>query len=156
MLKDHIDNDWRNRDPSNLRLLCRSCNRRNTSKVMSVREKNSLPSTHIDGIWSGKEGAKHEIMRSRWDKWVESLGTAFTLKESSMTDKAPSACGKIAKPFYDILGSSVTYRRYLNEDIAAGKLDRFQDAGVWWIVPIPTKPIVEIAPEEKKETATTK
>lgn len=123
---------------------------------MSVREKNGLPSTHIDGIWSGKEGAKHEIMRGRWDKWMESLGTAFTMKESSIVAKAPSACGKIAKPYYDILGSSVTYRRYLEEDIAAGRLDRFQDAGVWWIVPISTKPTLSMTADERKEETMTK
>lgn len=73
--------------------------------------------------YSSREGAKHEIMRPRFDNWMrDTVKGAFADRASwprdLLAEAAPYACStEPGKAF----GSSKTYLKFINEDIA-GKI----------------------------------
>ena len=129
---DHINPNFSPLHSSNnLQILCFRCNsgkggiaRSPTQTNVRVREREKTEWTH-EREYSAEEGEKHEVMRSRWNAFVESLGTGTTNLVKMLVNKAPSVCGDI--------GSSITYRRYLDEDIAKGLFEEFRDDGRLWV-----------------------
>jgi hypothetical protein len=150
---DHIDTNHRNNKRWNLRLAHHSCNsteykfQRQPAPSMPESERGKIDSVHgeIDGIpdgevsdlypgygrtpWSNREGEKHDVMRARWNAWIDDLvrgpfrGVGGVVRLRDLAEMAPRALG---------MGSSQTYRRYLNED-RFGPLQVFRDDGILFV-----------------------
>lgn len=81
--------------------------------------------------WSSKEGAKHDIQRPVWNRWIIDLekgpfrGNA-KLYRKSLSDMAPWGLARYLG-LEEALGSSVTYRRFITEDVAGGILGLEED-----------------------------
>ncbi len=105
----------------NLRIVCFRCNSHKggpkgaTNINVSVRESPTLAQPE----WSSKEGSKSERMRSKWNNWIKEK-PFVTIQLIALTKMAPHTLGE---------GSSITYRRYAEEDIVAGVLEAFTVEG---------------------------
>jgi 5-methylcytosine-specific restriction endonuclease McrA len=150
---DHIDADQRNNRWWNLRLAHHSCNSaayrfqrqpapsmpdRERGKIDSVRgEKDGIPEGEVSDFypgysstpWSNREGEKHDLMRARWNAWIGDLtngpfhGVGGVVRLRDLAEMAPRALG---------MGSSQSYRRYINED-RFGPLEVFRDDGILFV-----------------------
>ena len=124
---DHIDPFAKPLHSSkNLQILCLKCNSaKGGSKPSNVnaREREKTEWVHTRD-YSAEEGEKHEVMRARWNLWMEDISKGSSNLVKSLVNKAPGRCR---------LGSSITYRRYLDEDIADGKFEQFRDDGKLWV-----------------------
>ena len=112
---------------------CHTCNSggRRTGRVRVrgiIEEKERENAAHEQYAEASSEETRRAAkMRPRWNKWLEELKfSRYSLKGLSL--QAPHALG---------MGSSITYRRYIEEDIAAGILGKFfddnQEECVYWI-----------------------
>lgn len=126
----------------NLALAHQGCNTRDFNRLRvgqssssdpGGRESAIMPGAHrhtyeltapeSEKSWTNREGAKHDLMRFRWNPWIRDLenGPFAKSKElyvSKLAKKAPWALGQEGSS----LGSSVTYRRFIEEDIEGGIL----------------------------------
>lgn len=86
-----------------------------------------FPSWSGSAPWSSREGEKHEVMRARWNAWVNDMehgpfgGIGGRIRLRELAAKAPNALG---------LGSSNTYRRYIDEDCCGGPLEKVCEGSV--------------------------
>jgi hypothetical protein len=117
-----------------------------------VAQRKGLPSSVCEIIWDGgaltryqatddmdadnfNEGRKHEEMRARWEIWIHDLehgifrAIGATIRRQLLADKAVSGLSKDGQPY----GSSVTYLRYIREDVAAGVFEQYKDGGVIFV-----------------------
>jgi hypothetical protein len=146
---DHIDENPRNNKRWNLRLGHHSCNqahyqerRRYASSMLREREKeNADPdaqamqsSRSVSDVypgwsttpWSAREGEKSDLMRARWDAWIGDFehgpfrSVGGVIRAWTLARMAVRALG---------IGSSITYRRYIEED-SFGPLEVYKDDGV--------------------------
>lgn len=82
--------------------------------------------------WTSREGEKHDVMRHRWNGWIHSESGIFRgapgakIRITALAKKAVHALGT---------GSSVTYRRYIEEDYYGGIFDyEIDNAGYKFVV----------------------
>jgi hypothetical protein len=148
---DHIDANHRNNRRWNLRLAHHSCNsagyrfQRQPAPSVPEREKIDSVRGEFDGMphgevsdlypgysstpWSSREGEKHDVMRARWNTWIDDMTTGpfravgGMVRLRDLAEMAPRALG---------MGSSQTYRRYINED-RFGPLQVFRDDGILFV-----------------------
>jgi hypothetical protein len=137
---DHIDGNNRNNNRWNLRLAHHICNvaaYHSRKPALSTPEREggnvspeaSNVSVGLSAPWSNREGEKHDIMRSKWNGWINDLvkgpfraeGGVMRLRD--LVEMAPRMLG---------LGSSQTYRRYANED-RWGPLEIFREDGILFV-----------------------
>jgi len=141
----HRDNIINHNELPNLALAHAPCNTRDfhrkpgvsdhASKSERKGEQGSRGSGRGDAgepEWSSKEGQKHDAMRPKWNNWVndpvngpfkEGGGVGGRMR---LRDLAGLAVHQLR------MGSSVTYRRYIDED-RHGWFDVFLDQGIWWV-----------------------
>ncbi len=86
---------------------------------------NEITQTNEAQVWTSKEGLKHDMQRYAWNKWIFDIekgpfaGRNKKLYPSALAKLAPWKIGYMLKldgPF----GSSITYRRFIEEDKAGG------------------------------------
>jgi hypothetical protein len=81
------------------------------------------------------EGRKHEEQRARWNDWIHNLETGIfravraTIRRQLLADKAVYGLSKDDKPY----GSSVTYLRFIREDVAGGIFDQYKEGGIIFV-----------------------
>lgn len=129
---DHVNENPSNNHLENLRLAHHSCNsslynlKRASIPLSGQHVREKISSVGSEGaVWSSREGEKHDVMRVRWENWVPSvLEAGGVMRARDLAERAPRALG---------IGSSVTYRRYLNEDVAGGVFERYREDGVLWV-----------------------
>lgn len=141
---DHIDGDRGNNRRWNLRLAHHSCNsisrHRQVSAALSMMPEGERENAN-DGSplaaspaalatpWSNREGEKHDVMRARWNDWINDLekgpfrGIGGRIRLRDLVEMAPRCLG---------LGSSQTYRRYANED-RFGPVEIFREEGILYV-----------------------
>lgn len=82
--------------------------------------------------WTSREGEKHDLMRHRWNVWIhgeQGIFKGVTGAKIRITALAKSAVHALGT------GSSVTYRRYIEEDFYGGIFDyEHDDAGYKFVV----------------------
>ncbi len=138
---DHINSNRTNNQRWNLRLTHHACNAseywrgRLASPVQPPvceceNEGGQVGVFPVSGTpWSGREGEKHDVMRARWNAWVTDFergpfrGPEGRMRVRDLAEMAPRALG---------LGSSATYRRYINED-RFGPLEIVREDGVLFV-----------------------
>lgn len=140
---DHINGDRRFNRRWNLRLSHHSCNsvfhHRRVDAALSMLqegEKGNGVASRVVGFgaawltpWSNREGEKADVMRARWDDWINDLvkgpfrGVGGRMRLRDLVEMAPNMLG---------LGSSQTYRRYANED-RFGPLEIVWEEGILWV-----------------------
>lgn len=149
----HKDEVESHNEIENLALAHGPCNkkdwwaRRRPSKQPECERKSSQPSTpNVHTNWSGREGEKHDVMRARWDLWLTDKEGPFGDHKEGAVIGAEARLGWLAAAAVHALkhddddetigsvGSSVTYRRYIDEDAAAGILFTYRRDGVLWVV----------------------
>lgn len=130
---NHIDFDITNNHRWNLNLYhhnCNSSNKRSTLPPYSSlpeRERKFVAGVRVGaGVegdselypgwtkpWSSREGEKHDIQRARFNTWIRDMqhgpfqGPGGMIRLSALAKMAVHAIG---------MGSSITYRRYIEED----------------------------------------
>jgi hypothetical protein len=136
---DHIDGNNRNNKRWNLRLSHHLCNvvaYHTKRPALSMPEREGETSSQSVAAcagwcgsrpWSSREGEKHDVMRARWDAWINDLehgpfkGQGGIIRLRNLAAMAVHALG---------LGSSNTYRRYVEEDCSGGPLEIFRNDGI--------------------------
>ena len=136
---DHIDGNNRNNRRWNLRLSHHLCNvvaYHTKRPALSMPEREGETSSQSVAAcagwcgsrpWSSREGEKHDVMRARWDAWINDLehgpfgGVGGTIRLRNLAAMAVHKLG---------LGSSNTYRRYIEEDCSGGPLEIFRNDGI--------------------------
>ncbi len=154
---DHINGNRRDNRRWNLRLAHHTCNsifhHRRVDAALSMlhREKESMPTEQARAElplssdlypgwstrpWSSREGEKHDIQRARWNAWIDDLergpfrDVGAYVQLNALAKMAVHAIG---------LGSSVTYRRYAEEDHFGatpkepGRLEIFEHDGIQFV-----------------------
>lgn len=146
---DHVDGNQRNNRCSNLRLTHHSCNQSHYQQqrmlalsTLRERERETAgpearamqSSRSISDVypgwsatpWSAREGEKSDLMRARWDAWIGDFehgpfrSVGGVIRVWTLARMAVRALG---------IGSSITYRRYIEED-SFGPLEVYKDDGV--------------------------
>lgn len=135
---------------ANLRLTCHPCNSyllfHQLKSAIAARtpiresERESPPRAQA---WGSREGEQGERQRAYWDLWVEKedsnspwhkLGQprGGFVRLADLLDLAPREIGRLYTISKNKFGSSVTYRRYANED-RFSILEMTKDRGEWWV-----------------------
>lgn len=105
--------------------------------------------------WSSKEGVKHETQRHAWNKWVVDRevgpfkGVNTNLYPVALAEMAPWGIGRYIG-LDGPLGSSVTYRRFVNEDVRGGILLKDEDSIGKMIVYLNIQKLAEKDPSNPK------
>lgn len=101
------------------------------SRLLDVRERDHTTPTD-EKEYTSREGEKHDLMRVRWNAWIHDAingpfrGQHSKIRITALSKMAVHALG---------MGSSVTYRRYIEEDYYGSIFDyEVDDAGYKFIV----------------------
>jgi len=148
----HIDHNTANNELTNLKIYHQVCNnyenahwklhqaslgdasfmQRYVCEKREAARPNERTATAEAAIWQSKEGLKHDTQRSAWNRWIRDRengpfkGVNTSLYIVALAEMAPWGVGRhigLDGP----LGSSVTYRRFINEDIRGGILTQDED-----------------------------
>lgn len=134
----------------NLRLTCHPCN----SYLLIYQLKSAIAARTSTGeseresppraqAWTSREGEQGEIQQAYWDVWIkredsdspwQKLGQlrGGFVRLADLLDLAPREIGRLYTMSKNKFGSSVTYRRYANED-RFSVLEMVKDKGEWWV-----------------------
>jgi hypothetical protein len=126
---DHIDGNPDNWSPENLRLLCHAHNISERNRIAGQRS-NDLVSVNtvrevesvIKPQWMSNEGLRHDYQRPKFNRWLYDPDVGLAHEEGARSH--PKGLAKAAVHGVGLiqgkLGSSVTYERYVDEDINGG------------------------------------
>ena len=136
LIVEHMNNDEYDPNPENLHWACWPCNQRKnprgpipeTALLKDVRENRAHTQTR--GEWQSEEGRRHDQMTYRYRNLMFHPHNGLMVNEGSRVGLV-----KLSKKLPDLVGkgSSVTFRRYIEEDIEAGYFSVAEDDGVDYI-----------------------
>ena len=132
LIIEHMDNDETNYAPSNLHWSCWSCNQKKakTSDRLLPKGVRENQASAQRNEWTSEEGRIHDLLTYRYRNLLFHPHNGMMVNEGArvgllkLSKKLPDLVGK---------GSSVTFRRYIEEDIEAGYFEVKSEDGVDYI-----------------------
>lgn len=115
----HIDENPTNNRLANLALSHHGCNSSDFNRKKARTATTGQRREREWGAATSEETNRAVIMRPRWNNWIDSK-PFVQIQLKALAFKAPHTLG---------IGSSITYTRYINEDIAGGILEYFEIEG---------------------------
>lgn len=114
LIVEHKDNDETNWDESNLRLACRSCNKKLSLPNVKERKKTENPTQavrdHVDYQQGSAEMQASDLMETPYWHWIKAKITALNLKGEDLPKKEAINGGA-----YTVGCSTTTSRKYLDK-----------------------------------------
>jgi hypothetical protein len=125
LIIEHMDNDENNYAPANLHWACWSCNQKKGKTSDRLLPQSVSENTRRE--WTSEEGARHDSMTYRYRNLLFHPHNGMMVNEGARVGLV-----KLSKKLPDLVGkgSSVTFRRYIEEDIEAGYFEVKTEDGV--------------------------